>query len=81
MAFCRLGAAVGGAVTAHHLGGAVPEQVLDIQLTRIVGDRPGGEGMPEAMGMDWGIPAARPSRRSNCLSPLGWSRTPGWSRP
>ena len=30
--------------------------MLDIELARIVGDRPGGEGMPEAMGMDPGDP-------------------------
>lgn len=52
MALSRLGAAIGGAVAAHHVGGAVAEEVLHIELARIVGDRPGGEGVPEAMGMD-----------------------------
>ena len=50
----RLGAAIGRAVAAHHVGGAVAEQVLDIALPRVVGDGPGGEGVAEAMGMDPG---------------------------
>ena len=50
--FCCLSAAVGGAVAAHHIGGTVAEQMLDIEFAGVVGDRPGGEGMPEAMGMD-----------------------------
>ena len=56
MALRCLDTAVGGAVAAHHIGGAVAEEVLNIQLSGIVGDRPGGEGMPEAMGMDLGDP-------------------------
>ena len=30
----------------------MPEEVLDIQLAGVVGDRPGGESVPEAVGMD-----------------------------
>ena len=52
VAFRGLGAAVRGAVTAHHLRGAVAEQVLDIDLPRVVGDGPGGERVPKAVGMD-----------------------------
>ena len=52
MARGRLGAAIGRAVTAHHVGGAVAEQVLDIELAGVVGDRPGGEGVVEAMGKE-----------------------------
>ena len=47
-----LGAAVRGAVTPHHLRGAVAEQVLDIELAGVVGDGPGGARVPEAMGVD-----------------------------
>ena len=47
-----LGTAVGGAVAAHHVRGAVAEQVLDIELARVMGDSPGGERVAEAMGMD-----------------------------
>ena len=50
----RLGAAIGRAVAAHHVGGAVAEQMLDIELAGVVGDPPGGEGVPEAMGVDAG---------------------------
>lgn len=59
MALRRLGAAIGGAVAAHHVGRAVAEQVLDIELTRIVSDGPGGEGVAEAVGVhlgDAGLP-------------------------
>ena len=52
MALGRLGAAIGRAVAAHHLRGAVAEQVLDIELARVMGDSPGGERVAEAMGMD-----------------------------
>ena len=52
MALGGLGTAVGGGIAAHHLRRTVPEQVLDIDLARVVGDSPGGEGVPEAMGMD-----------------------------
>jgi hypothetical protein len=51
-----LGAAVGGAVAAHHIGRAMPEQVLDVELAGVVRERPGGEGVAEAVGMDLGDP-------------------------
>lgn len=73
----RLGAVVGGAVAPHHVRGAVAEQVLDIEIARVMGDGLGREGVAEAMGMTPGIPAARPNGRSNCLGPMGRSRTPG----
>lgn len=73
----RLGAVVGGAVAAHHVRGAVAEQVLDIEIARVMGDGLGREGVAEAMGMTPGISAARPNGRSNCLGPMGRSRTPG----
>ena len=52
VAFGGLNAAVGHAVTPHHLRRAVAEQVLDIEFARVVGDRPGGEGVAEAMRVD-----------------------------
>ena len=54
MARGGLGAAVGGTVAAHHLRGAVAEQVLDIELARVVGDGPGGEGVAEAVSVHGG---------------------------
>ena len=51
MAHRRLLRAIGRAVTAHHVGRGVSEQVLDIELASIVRDRPGREGVAEAVGV------------------------------
>ena len=56
MALGGLGAAVGGAVAAHRIGRAVPEEVLDIELPGVVGDGPGGERVAEAVGVHFGDP-------------------------
>ena len=71
MALSCLGAAVGGAVTAHHVGGAVAEEVLDVELARVVGDGPGGEGVPEAMGMDPRNPRSFAQPPQQLLKPIG----------
>ena len=52
MAFRGLGAAVRRAVAPHHLRRTVPEQVLHIELAGVVRDGPGGERVPEAVGVD-----------------------------
>lgn len=67
----RLGAAVGGAVAPHPVGRALAEQVLDVQLARLVGDRPGGEGMAEAMGMDPGDSRGSAQPPQQLLEPVG----------
>ena len=46
-----LGAAVGRAVASHHVWGAMAEQVLDIELARVMRDGPGGERVAEAVGV------------------------------
>ena len=56
----RLGAVVGGAVAAHHVRCAVAEQVLDIEIARVMGDGLGREGVAEAMGMTPGDPRRAP---------------------
>ena len=74
--------AVAGGVAAHHLGAGVAEQVLDVEFA----GRPAGWPRSRRYGgkrWEWqrGTWAARPRRRSSCLRPLGWSRTPGRSCP
>ena len=71
MALRRLGAAVGGAVAAHHVGGAVAEEVLDVQFARVVGDGPGGKGVAEAMGMDPGNAGSPAQPPQELLEPIG----------
>ena len=56
-----LGAAIGRAVAAHHLRGAVAEQVLDIEFARVMGDSPGGERVPAAMGVHLGDVGGAPT--------------------
>ena len=43
------GGVLGGRVAAHHRGGGVPQQVRHLQLPRFLLDRPGGEGVAEAV--------------------------------
>ena len=47
----RLRGIVGGGIAPHHRRGRVAEQVLHVELTGMVLDRPGREGVPEAMGV------------------------------
>ena len=71
MALGRLGAAIGGAVAAHHVGGAVPEEMLDIEFAGVVGDGPGGEGMAEAVGMYPGDTGRLTQPPQELLEPVG----------
>ena len=52
MALGGLGAAVGRAVAPQHLRRAVAEEMLDIELAGVVGDGPGGERVPKAVGVN-----------------------------
>ena len=54
----RLRGAVGRRVAAHHVGGRMTEQMLDVQLADIVLDRPCREGVPEAVGVHLRDPRA-----------------------
>ena len=48
---CLLGV-VGGGVSTNHVGCGVTEEVLDIKLSCVLLDGPGGEGVAEPVGMD-----------------------------
>ena len=52
--------AIGRGVAAEHLGPRMPQQMLDIDLARLVGDGPGGEGVAEAVGVHLGDPGRAP---------------------
>ena len=57
-AFARV---IRGRVPAHHRRGGVAQQILHVELPGVVLDRPGGEGVAEAVRVGW-TPARSPSR-------------------
>ena len=80
VAACRLLRVVGGGVAADHVWGGVTEQVLNVQLARILLDGPGGEGMAEAVGMDLGeagLASQAPEELLEAVGPQGDAGTQG----
>jgi hypothetical protein len=69
---CRLLGIVGGGVAAHHVRAGVAQEILDFQLASVLLDRPGGERVAEAVGVDLGdtgVPRLHPylERRAKAL--------------
>jgi hypothetical protein len=63
----RLLGAVRRAVATDHVGRGVPQQVLNVELPRIVLDRPGREGVPEAVSMHLFHAGAAPETAQHLL--------------
>ena len=74
-------AAIGGAVAAHHVRRAVPEQVLHIELAGVLGDRPGGERVAEAVRVHLGDPAFPAERAEADLDAIDAEADPGVEPP
>ena len=62
---------VGRGVAAEHLGPRMPEQMLDIDLARLVGDGPSGERVAEAVGVHLRDAGGAPASTEQLFEAIG----------
>jgi hypothetical protein len=73
----RLLRVVGRGVAPDHVGRGVAEQSLDVELARVLFDRPGGEGVSEAVGVDLGQTGLAAEPTEHLLEAVGAERDAG----